>query len=268
MPTIHFIEKYSDIHDFGLHKHDYWEIIYVISGSGKFLFQDGDGVDYNTGDIICIPPLYLHRNFPNAGFSNINLTLMNWTPGYGKPVLIPNLENSEFNYVDDLYYILDMTYRHFHYIHPNQNIIDNLINLLLAFIDSSIKAPNVSISSKIIQMKIVSDFGNPLFDLDAVYEEFPYSKRYLQRLFIKDYGISPSQFLLQQRLNAAIKYLNQTIKNDYSIAEISDRCGFGDQYYFSRIFKKQLGVCPKEYRQGKISTPPPTAAEVPVPDRE
>ena len=105
-------------------------------------------------------------------------------------------------------------------------------------------------------MKIVSDFGNPLFDLAAVYEEFPYSKRYLQRLFIKDYGISPSQFLLQQRLNAAIKYLNQTIKNDYSIAEISDRCGFGDQYYFSRIFKKQLGVCPKEYRQGKISTPP------------
>ena len=90
--------------------------------------------------------------------------------------------------------------------------------------------------------------------MNSVYEEFPYSKRHLQRLFLKDYGVSPLQYLIQQKLNAAIKYLNQSIKNDYSICEIADRCGFGDQYYFSRIFKKQFGVSPKEFRKSGASS--------------
>lgn len=251
MPTINFIEKYYGVRDIGMHKHNYWEILYVNSGSGKFVFQDGTIFEYNKGDVICIPPLCEHRNHPREGFSNINLTLANWTPGYNTPVLISNLENSDFNYVDDLYYILDLTYRHFHYIKQNQAIFDNLTNLLLSFIDSLIVSPSISIPSKMIESKIVSNFGDPFFDLNDVYNECPYSKRYLQRLFIKDFGISPLQFLIQQRLNSSVKYLNQTVKNDYSINEIAERCGFSDQYYFSRVFKKQFGICPKQYQKTK-----------------
>lgn len=262
MPTINFIEKYSSIRDLGLHSHNHWEIIYVISGDGKFFFSDGKSFEYNKGDVICIPPHLMHRNYPNAGFSNINMTLFNWTPGYHEPILISNLENQHLNYVDDLYYLLDLTYRRFHYINQNRDIIDNLTELVISFIDSLIKSPNISIPSKIIETRIVSEFGDPYFDLNTVYEEFPYSKRHVQRLFYKDFGITPLQFLIQQRLNASVKYLNQTIKNDYSISEIAERSGFNDQYYFSRVFKKQFGICPKKYQKtrkfsSEKMTPPP-----------
>ncbi len=254
MPIINFIEKYSTIRNLGVHSHSYWEIIYVSSGSGMFVFSDDKTIKYNQGDVICIPPLLLHQNFPDKGFSNIHLTLINWSPNFHDPALISNLENADFHYVNDLHYILDLTYRQFHYIHQNKEIINNLTNLLLSYIDSLIQSPDVSISSKIIESKIVSNFENPYFDLNSVYEEFPYSKRHLQRLFLKDYGVSPLQYLIQQKLNAAIKYLNHSIKNDYSICEIADRCGFGDQYYFSRIFKKQFGVSPKEFRKSGASS--------------
>ncbi len=253
MPSINFIEKYSTIRDLGLHKHSYWEIIYVIASTGKFAFSDGSAITYNKGDVICIPPEILHQNFPNAGFQNINLTLINWTPSCNKPTLISNLESLQMNYVDDLYYILELTYRYFHNINQNQEIIDNLINLLLSFIDSVMQSPTASITTKIIESKIISNFTDPLFDLDSVYSELPYSKRHLQRLFIQERNISPLQFLTQQRLNSAIKYLSQTIKNNYSISDIAELCGFCDQYYFSRIFKNQFGTSPKNYQKTKTA---------------
>ncbi len=36
-----------------------------------------------------------------------------------------------------------------------------------------------------------------------------------------------------------------------SVAEISESVGFDDQLYFSRIFRKKLGVSPSEYRKNK-----------------
>nr|MCR4588982.1 helix-turn-helix transcriptional regulator [Lachnospiraceae bacterium] len=36
----------------------------------------------------------------------------------------------------------------------------------------------------------------------------------------------------------------------YSIKEVCSMCGYSDPNYFSRIFKKYVGVSPSEYRQG------------------
>lgn len=251
MPTINFIEKYATVQNLDSHNHNYWEILYVSSGNGVFHFPNGEIIKYTKGDIICIPPHLPHKNSPSKDFSNIHLTLLNWTPSFHEPTLISNLESEDFHYVNDLYYILDLTYRQFHQPDQNQDILNNLTALLLSFIDALIKSPNISISSQVIESKICSNFWDPYFDLNAVYEEFPYSKRHLQRLFLKDYGVSPLQFLLNQKLNTAVKYLNQTIRNDYSIREIAERCGFSDQYYFSRSFKKQFGMSPKQYQKTK-----------------
>lgn len=254
MPKINFIEKHSTAQHLGSHSHCYWEILYVYSGNGMFSFSDGSEIKYNKGDLILIPPQTPHQNSPSADFSNIHLTLLDWSPSIQRPTLISNLENDDFHYMDDLYYILDLTYRQFHASKQNHDILNNLTTLLLAYIDSLMQSPNISISSKIIESSIHSNFSDPYFDLNTIYCEFPYSKRHLQRLFFKDYGVSPLQFLLNQRLSTATKYLDQTIRNDYSICEIAERCGFNDQYYFSRIFKRQYGVSPKQYQKKRKAT--------------
>jgi AraC family transcriptional regulator, transcriptional activator of pobA len=48
-------------------------------------------------------------------------------------------------------------------------------------------------------------------------------------------------------LNEAQKYLTHT---DYSISEIAYHLNFNDAAYFSRLFKKEMGVSPKSFREG------------------
>ncbi len=63
--------------------------------------------------------------------------------------------------------------------------------------------------------------------------------------FKKWTGLSPVEYRNSIRINAARSLLSNT---DLKISEISIRCGFDDPYYFSRIFKKAVGLPPREYR--------------------
>lgn len=56
---------------------------------------------------------------------------------------------------------------------------------------------------------------------------------------------SPAQYLLSLRITNAKMLLESTT---YNISEISNIIGYDNPLYFSRIFKKQLGISPSEYR--------------------
>lgn len=73
------------------------------------------------------------------------------------------------------------------------------------------------------------------------------SERLLNLKFKKDLGVSPKQFLTQQRINTAKGHLLNT---DYTISQISMMCGFSSPAYFTFYFKKALGKTPKEFRRG------------------
>ena len=38
---------------------------------------------------------------------------------------------------------------------------------------------------------------------------------------------------------------------DVSLIDIANLCGFEDQSYFTRVFKKMVGVSPKKYRDSR-----------------
>lgn len=62
----------------------------------------------------------------------------------------------------------------------------------------------------------------------------------------KEYvGISPREYLLQQRLSAARYLLENT---DLPIGEIADAVGFEDALYFSKFFKARTGMSPRDYK--------------------
>ena len=64
--------------------------------------------------------------------------------------------------------------------------------------------------------------------------------------FKKRYGKSPVEYRNGIRINSATALL---INTDLQVSEIATRCGFEDAYYFSRIFKKIVGVSPRKYRR-------------------
>lgn len=58
-------------------------------------------------------------------------------------------------------------------------------------------------------------------------------------------GETPSNFFRTYKLNRAAELLKS---GQYTVSEISDKCGFSTQSHFSVVFKKQFGVTPTEYK--------------------
>ena len=65
-------------------------------------------------------------------------------------------------------------------------------------------------------------------------------------LFKQVTGVSPIEYIKKMRLNAACELLSGT---DLPIKTVSSMVGYPDSHFFSRIFKKRLGVSPAFYRK-------------------
>lgn len=74
------------------------------------------------------------------------------------------------------------------------------------------------------------------------------SERQFRRIFTDKYGVSPSQYFSYLRMRQACYLLKNT---EMQIADVAMETGFLDQNYFSRQFKKQIGLTPKEFRKIK-----------------
>ncbi len=73
-----------------------------------------------------------------------------------------------------------------------------------------------------------------------------YSERQFLRLFHAAFGVSPNSYLARLRLAEAKQLLQST---SLSVGEIAWRCGFDDQNYFTRFFKKHTGTTPTAYQR-------------------
>ena len=71
------------------------------------------------------------------------------------------------------------------------------------------------------------------------------SERQFNRRFKSIYHVSPSQFLVQLRMNRACILLEESGLN---ISEIAMECGFSDINYFSSSFRAMFGKSASQYR--------------------
>ena len=145
---------------------------------------------------------------------------------------------------------MELAYKYFHRSSPQSELLLSLARSIVASLDFLINIPPISKISQTIQEAIINNYTDCDFSLDAVYASIAYSKEYVRKIFIKEYGISPLAYLMEKRIDCAKQLLLRRNNNDsnYSIKEIAQMSGFSDPLYFSRYFKKITGVSPKEYK--------------------
>jgi AraC-like DNA-binding protein len=75
------------------------------------------------------------------------------------------------------------------------------------------------------------------------------SSSHFRKLFHDGMNQSPTLFLISARMELAARLLKETL---LTIAEIAERCGYDDIYYFSKSFKKYHSTSPGRYRRQSL----------------
>lgn len=76
------------------------------------------------------------------------------------------------------------------------------------------------------------------------------SPDYCQKLFKREYGVTPYEYQLRRKMRAACRLLSSTM---LPVGEIGSRLGYEDAQYFSNLFRKKMGCSPREYRKREYS---------------
>lgn len=90
-------------------------------------------------------------------------------------------------------------------------------------------------------------------DLDTLAQQINLSKYHFVKRYKELTGTTPINHFIHLKIERACYLLDITPKN---INEIAFALGYEDAYYFSRIFKKIMGVSPKQYRQMRDGSVP------------
>ena len=84
------------------------------------------------------------------------------------------------------------------------------------------------------------------FQIQELANDLGIHPNYLSQVFHNSYGISPKQYLMEQKMSKAAHLLTST---ETSISSISASLGFEDQLAFSKSFKKHYRCSPSAYRK-------------------
>ncbi|WFR57297.1 helix-turn-helix domain-containing protein [Anaerocolumna sp. AGMB13025] len=80
-------------------------------------------------------------------------------------------------------------------------------------------------------------------------DKFGFTPAYLSKLFREYKKITPSEYISELRINKAKELL--TNNSSLSVKEVAAAAGYEDQLYFSKVFKKLVGITPKAYQLGQ-----------------
>lgn len=128
-----------------------------------------------------------------------------------------------------------------------------LTKIMVRFVDFVFDMDKVKHADAIYKsMQYLNDHYTEKVSLDEVASEVCLSPAYFSKIFKEDMDISFKNYLNSLRIDKSKSLLSGT---DIPLIEIAGLVGYEDQSYFSKVFKKMVGISPGKYRErrGKIS---------------
>jgi transcriptional regulator GlxA family with amidase domain len=96
-----------------------------------------------------------------------------------------------------------------------------------------------------LQVWVADHLGSRL-SVEDLADRVAMSVRNFERVFTREVGTTPSQYVLQMRVEAARRQLERT---DRGLKQVASAAGFGSADVMRRAFVRLLGITPRRYRE-------------------
>ena len=226
----------------GTHYHDCFEICLNVDGSGTDTFEEGEA-PFAPGSVYLCPPGYAHGKYAHREtFKDIFLQ-------FNDDGLLRDVGYCRFT--DDaartVYTMLTMINCIFWERGENyRQTVDLLAEALCFTVLGRLSGDRLSRDVKYLRDELIRNVGNPEYDLRRM-DAGTHSREYLRKLFRSQIGCTPAAYLERLRIEHAVKLLTANRTPRYTVSDIAELCGYYDANYFTRVFKKHMGVSPREY---------------------
>ena len=129
--------------------------------------------------------------------------------------------------------------------------VSETFSILYSLYSDAIKAANQKYAGKNkllseITSYILSHYTEIDFSVKDVADYVGISETHLRRILKQDFNTSPIKYINCLKLDKAKNMLQSS---NYTINEIALSVGYDDPYYFSRVFKRETGLSPSEYKK-------------------
>lgn len=239
MSTISYVGKHALTWTVSRHIHKDWELIYCTEGSGEMVFE-GRTLRYGAGDVAIVPPMVPHSNVSEGGFTNIHMNVSDSSLTGTEPLIV---------HADSNGFLLDAFTAAFYYYSESgvgQGLLPIYGQLIVTFLTQYQPGRRHSDTVQRIEDNILQHYPDCTYDLNAYLNTLPFNTEYLKKMFKKETGLTPLQYLTEKRLENAASTLASYCGRG-NVSETARLCGFGDPLYFSRLFKRKYGVSPRNY---------------------
>jgi len=168
-----------------------------------------------------------------------------------------NLMDYNFHFTNDygIYQILQRLVYLYTENHPSKdffvsNMVQELIiRILQANVRKTYQTETEDLSGGKRLAYIIQYIRDNLRDtltIKALSEKACMSESHFHKVFKQEMGVSPIDFINEERINLATKLLTNDSCN---LTEVFLACGFSNRSYFNRLFKRFKGISPSSYRQ-------------------
>ena len=224
---------------------------YVIAGEGTVI-QDGKQYHAGEGDIYLLSPNRNHRYYSDAKNPWIKI----WFTASGPLIsqlldiynpkhltLFPDAGGREY-------------FEQIHAVGRADDLSDTekhdraalVFHQLLQYLYSQFYRSEHTRSDETVRMKdyIHSHITQPI-TLQELEDTVALSESQIIRIFKKDLGVTPYDYILDIKLKQAKSLLQNTA---LMVKDVAFSLGFNDEHYFSYLFRQKTGKTPTAYRKG------------------